>query len=87
VFGLSKAIKIDASNRDYGSEIIEHEDGSHLHVEAFGPSSACAIGSINLLRILRYSSQSLPRKKSLGKALSYGYGSILRTTPQFILYH
>jgi hypothetical protein len=46
--GLPKAIKIDASNRDYGSEIIEHEDGSHLHVEAFGPSSACAISSIRL---------------------------------------
>jgi hypothetical protein len=46
--GLSKAIKIDASNRGYGNEITEHENGSHLHVEAFGFSSACAIGSIRL---------------------------------------
>lgn len=52
--GLSKAIKIDASNRDYGSKIIEHEDGSHLHVEAFGSSSACAIGSTRLGTIFAF---------------------------------
>jgi hypothetical protein len=52
--GLSKAIKIDASNRGYGNEITEHEDGSHLHVEAFGSSSACAIGSIRLGTIFAF---------------------------------
>ena len=49
-----KATKIDADNRGCGSEIIEHEDGSHLHVEAFGSSSACAIGSIRLGTIFAF---------------------------------
>ena len=43
---FQKALKIDASNTGYGSEMIEHEDDSHLRVETFGSSSACAIGSI-----------------------------------------
>ena len=43
---FSKALKIDASHTGYSSEIIKHEDDSHLRVETFGSSSACAIGSV-----------------------------------------